>query len=298
MSVRGFLCISIDMKLRKIFNESFLDKLVRDDIFDMAAALAYYTSLSLAPILIFAITFVSFLGAGFKNELILQAQDLVGPNASETIRMIAEGAEQRVHMRNWAGVIGILTLLISAGATFGQLRTSLNRIFDISIEDQKQTDALNFWLSSVGFIKEKIFNMGMVLTFVFISIVSLVVSSFLAFVLHGIILIIGQVVNFLLSILIFTFLFSAIYYLLPQKKLSRKTTVIAGFITSVLFSIGKTAIGLYLGQSAVASAYGAAGSMIVLLMWVYYSSLIIFLSAEISYRVEKVYFDEHRAAVS
>ncbi|WP_413290706.1 YihY/virulence factor BrkB family protein [Bdellovibrio sp. HCB337] len=279
------------MKLKQLFSSDFFDKLSRDDIFDMSAALAYYTALSLAPLLILAITFVGFLGENFKDQLVIQVQDLVGSTASETIKYIAQSAEKRAEIRGWSGIVGVLTLLISAGAIFGQLRTSLNKIFDINIDMQKQADSMSFLMSSVGYIKHKIFSMGMVLTFVFISIVSLVISSFLTILFQGVILVIGQVINFFLSILIFSILFSSIYYFLPQKKLSRKTTLSAGLITAILFSLGKTAIGLYLGQSALASAYGAAGSMIVLLMWVYYSSLIIFLSAEIAYRVEKVFFN-------
>jgi len=276
------------MKLKHFFNDAFMDKLTRDDIFDMSAALAYYTALSLAPLLILAITFIGFLGEGFKAELVEQVQGLVGSTAAETIKMIADSADRREDMRGFAGLVGILTLLISAGAIFGQLRTSLNIVFDMSIEQQKQANKMSFLLSSMGYIKEKLFSMGMVLTFVFISIVSLVVSSFLTVIFQGVVLVIGQVINFVISILIFTLLFSAIYYFLPQKKMGKKMTLIAGFITAILFSIGKLAIGFYLGQSAVASSYGAAGSMIVLLMWVYYSSLIIFLGAEISHQVEEV----------
>lgn len=286
------------MKVKQIFSSDFFDKLGHDDVFDMSAALAYYTALSLAPLLILAITFVGFLGQSFKAELVIQVQELVGDTAAETIKYIAQSAERRSEIRGWSGLIGVLTLLVSAGATFGQLRTSLNKIFDIDIDMQKQADSMSFWISSVDFIKQKIFSMGMVLTFVFISIVSLVISSFLTILFQGLILVIGQVINFLLSILIFTFLFSAIYYFLPQKKLSRRMTISAGLITAILFSIGKTAIGLYLGQSALASAYGAAGSMIVLLMWVYYSSLIIFLSAELAYRVEKVFFNAENTLIT
>ena len=98
--------------------------------------------------------------------------------------------------------------------------------------------------------------------------------------------------TFGISLLIFTVLFSAIYYFLPIKNMLRRMTVIAGFITAVLFSIGKVGISMYLGESAIASSYGAAGSMIVLLMWVYYSSLIIFVSAELSHQIEKVFENE------
>lgn len=278
------------MKFKKLFDQNFFDKLGRDDIINMSASLAYYTALSLAPLLILAVTFVGVIGENFKQQLIVEVQELVGANAAETIKFIVESAEHRQNIRDWSGLFGLATLLVSAAAIFGQLRSSLNKIFDIRPEIQKQADSMSFWLNSVDYLKQKLFSMGMVLTFVFVSIVSLVISSFLTILFQGLILVLGHMINFLLSIFIFTILFSAIYYFLPQRKLSRRTTLSAGLITSILFSIGKVAIGLYLGQSALSSAYGAAGSMIVLLMWVYYSSLIVFVSAEIAYRVEKVFF--------
>jgi len=277
------------MDLKSTFDDAFFEKLSKDDIFTMSAALSYYTALSLAPLLILAISSIELLGADFKTELIRQVQELVGSQAAEAIRMITQSAERRQDVRSLAGFFGLLTLMISAGGIFGQLRTSLNVVFDTTRLQQKQADRMSLWLSSMNYIKAKIFSMGMVLTFVFISIVSLLISSFLTVIFQGVALVVGQVVNFFISLLIFTLLFSAIYYFLPEKKMRKKMSFIAGAITSLLFSIGKFAIGLYLGQSAVGSSYGAAGSMIVLLMWVYFSSLIIFLSAEVSYQMEKVF---------
>jgi membrane protein len=273
-------------KLKGIFDDKFIEKLNKDAIFDLAAALSYYTALSLAPLLILLITFVSFMGDGFKVELISQIQSLVGSQAAQAISLIVENADQRENLRGIAGLFGLLTLLFSAGAIFGQLRTSLDKIFDVEPAKVDPNNAPTFYQSSIDFLKQKVFNMGMVLTFVFISIVSLVVSSVISVWFKGVQMLVGQVVNFAISVFIFTLLFSAIYYFLPQKKMHRELVVRSGLITSILFSIGKSLIGLYLGESAVGSAYGAAGSMVLLLMWVYYSSVIIFLGAEISRRIE------------
>jgi len=215
----------------------------------------------------------------------MEVQNLVGEQASETIRVIAINADRSPEMRGWAGIVGVVTLLVSASAIFGQLRTSLNKVFDVKKEEMKEKDKQSFIADTFGYVKEKVFSMGMVLTFVFISIISLLVSSFLSLFLKGAEGFWFQILNLVVSFAIFTFLFGCIYYFIPVVKVSFKVAAISGVITAVLFSIGKSLIGLYLGQNAVASLYGAAGSFIVLLMWVYYSSVVIFFSAEIAHEL-------------
>lgn len=275
------------MNLKNIFNQGFLNKLLEDDLLDMSSSLSYYTALSLSPLLILLVTFVAFMGDNFKVELVRQIQDLVGSQAAEAIHMITENADRRESLRNLAGLLGLLTLLLSASAIFQKLRKSLNTIFAVEENTNASAEEPSVWQATLGFLQGRIFNMGMVLTFVFISIVSLAISSALSLWLEGAQLIFGQLVNFLISVLIFAILFSSLYYFLPQRRLPRRIALTSGVLTSVFFSIGKSLIGIYLGQSAVASAYGAAGSLVVLLMWVYYSSLIIFLSAEFSYQLHQ-----------
>ena len=272
-------------RVKRLFQQKFIDKLVADDIFDLAASLSYYTALSLAPLLVLLLTFVSLVGNNFKAELLTEVQNLVGEQASETIRAIAINADKSPEMRGWAGLIGVVTLLVSASAIFGQLRTSLNKVFDVPREQLKEKDKQSFWADTFGYIKEKIFSMGMVLTFVFISIISLVVSSVLSLYLEGNEGFLIQALNLLVSFLIFSFLFACIYYFIPVVKVRPKVAAASGMITAIFFSIGKSLIGIYLGQNAVASLYGAAGSFIVLLMWVYYSSVVIFFSAEIAHEL-------------
>ena len=129
----------------------------------------------------------------------------------------------------------------------------------------------------------------MVLTFVFISLLSLLVSSLISLILSGPAAILGQFANLISSFIVFGLLFAGIYYFLPEKRISKRIALVAGAFTSLFFSIGKSLIGFYLGKSAVVSLYGAAGSLIVLLMWVYYSSLIIFLSAEVANELNRVH---------
>lgn len=268
-----------------------ISKVSQDDIFDMAASLAFYTALSLAPLLVLLLTFLSFVGEGFREELLTQIQNLVGSEAAKITRDIAENAGEKTEIRDFAGIAGLVTLLFSAGAIFGDLRVSLNRIFETTKEAPPKKNG-NFLSSSWGFAKAKLFNMGMVLTFVFISIVSLVISSALSLYLHGGEEVFGQILNFIISLLIFWILFSSIFFFLPQTQIKKKVAIVSGLITAILFSIGKSLIGIYLGQSAVASLYGAAGSFIVLLLWVYYSSVVIYFSAELSHEINQEVPDE------
>jgi len=274
------------MKFSSIFNQSFLNKVNNDDIFQMSASLAYYTALSISPLIVLLITFVSFMGAGFKNELVLEIQKLVGPQAAETLNILIKNADTSEGARGLSSIFGFITLLISAGGIFQELRLSLSKIFEAQVPKSATPQGNIVWTTSMYFFKQKVFNMGMVLTFVFILVTSLVISSLISLLLSGTEQLIGQIINFTISTVIFASLFGAIFYFLPEKKTTLRLATISGITTSLLFSLGKTAIGLYLGQSAVASAYGAAGSMILLLMWVYYSAIIIFISAEISHQIE------------
>lgn len=273
-------------KTKKILGKDFLSKLGRDDIFEMSASLAYYTALSLAPLLILMLTFISLIHQEFRNQLLVQIRTLVGSQAGAIIQDIAKNVDDRADLRQWAGLIGFVTLMFSAGAIFGELRASLNKIFEAQSDTKEKSDG-GVIGSSWSFLKSKLFNMGMVLTFVFISIVSLIVSSVISISLKGTEALVGQTINFLVSVFIFAVLFAGIYYFLPQTKVVGKVAFTSGVITALLFSIGKSLIGAYLGQSAVASLYGAAGSFIVLLMWVYYSAAVIFFSAEIAQQINK-----------
>ncbi|MEK2644505.1 YihY/virulence factor BrkB family protein [Bdellovibrio sp. BCCA] len=271
-------------RLKSINYKRLSSKIGEDDILEMSASLAFYTALSLAPLLVLLLTFISLINESFQEQLLLQIQGLIGSEASKLIREIAKNVDKQPKVRDLAGVLGLVTLLLSAGAIFGDLRHSLNRIFQVTLE-QKSEKGGSFVTGVWGFLKEKLFSMGMVLTFVFISIVSLMVSSVLSLYLKGSDQVVGQVVNFIVSLCIFWILFSTIYFFIPQRDVSKKVAATSGLITAILFSIGKTLIGLYLGQSAAASLYGAAGSFIVLLMWVYYSSAIIYFSAELAHEI-------------
>lgn len=277
----------------RLTSQEFFEKLDKDKVFDLSASLAYYTALSIAPLLVLTLMSVALLDVNLKAELIEQVQNLVGGQAADTITVIANNANVAPNIRGWAGIAGLITLFLSAGAIFGQLRMSLNTIFEFT-PDPEETQNLTFFHHSWGYIKQKFFNMGMVLTFVFVSLVSLLVSSLISLILSGRAAVFGQFANLIFSLVVFGLLFSGIYYFLPSKRISKRIALVAGGFTALFFSIGKSLIGFYLGRSAVVSLYGAAGSLIVLLMWVYYSSLIIFISAEVANELNKLHKSRRR----
>jgi membrane protein len=272
------------MNFKNFSWKKLFSKIESDKIFELAAALSYYTVLSLAPFLILTIALSSLVGDSFKTDLIYQIENLIGDQAARTIQGITESAKNTTHIRNWAGFFGISTLFLSAGAIFGQLRRSLNQIFGSQSNGGSNTE--NIVQVSISLVKDKFFNMGIAFVFMMICITSLIISSIISlYVKINPQYFITQVLSFLFSILIFSGLFIVIYTFLPNRRLPKKVTVITGIITAILFCIGNSLIGIYLAKSALASSYGAAGSLILLLVWAYYSSIIIFMSAEISAQI-------------
>ncbi len=244
----------------------------KHDLMTLSAALAFYTALSIAPLLIILLAVVGLLGENSQNDLIRQIEDLIGQQAASAISAIIQSANDRPNQNGLAGVGGGIFLLFSASGVFAQLQASLNVIW----ETQNEV-SLTAW----SWIRKRLFSMGMVLTLGFLAMVSLIVSAVLGFLFSQ------QGSNWrlaheVISILIFAFLFSSVFKYLPDRPLSWRHALVGGFSTALLFVFGKSLIGIYLAQSAVGSAYGAAGSLIVFLAWIYYSSIIIFTGAEIT----------------
>jgi membrane protein len=178
-----------------------------------------------------------------------------------------------------ATVLSVVTLLLGASGVFGQLQDALNTIWEVKPKPNQ-----GIW----GFIRTRFLSFAMVLGIGFLLLVSLLLSSALAFMgsfldrmpeqLHFL----AQALNFVFSTAVITLLFALMFKLLPDVKMAWRDVWLGAFVTAVLFSIGKILIGLYLGHSAMASSYGVAGSFVVLLVWVYYSAQILFFGAELT----------------
>jgi len=241
------------------------------------AALAYYTLFSMAPILVLVIAIA---GAIFgveaaQGEIFEQLTDLLGPSAAQAIKMLLAGA-RNPQTGLIATVIATLLLFVGATSVFAELKQSLDEIWHVHSKTNTGVFAA---------LRTRLLSFGLVLVLAFLLLVSLVVSAGLAILerywggLWGEALIVNALAN-LFSFCVIASLFAVIYKMLPQISLSWRDVWIGALGTAALFTLGKYLIGAYLGNSSVASSYGAAGSIIALLLWVYYSAQIFFLGAE------------------
>ncbi|MEL6453537.1 MAG: YihY/virulence factor BrkB family protein [Cyanobacteria bacterium J06623_5] len=250
----------------------------RDKVSRLAAALAYYTTFSLAPILVIVIAVASSLfdQAMVQARIIEQMQGLLGENAAELVReMLANRSQNSGEL--WPTLIGIGLLIVGASGLFIQLQDALNTVWNVV---PKKGGGL--W----NLIRNRLLSFGMVLVIGFLLLVSLMLSAGISAIgsVFGGFLVnweVGlQLLNALISFGVVTLLFALIYKILPDVTIAWSDVWVGSAITSLLFTIGKFLIGLYLGNSGVASAYGAAGSFVVLLLWIYYSAQILLFGAE------------------
>jgi membrane protein len=249
-----------------------------DKPFELAAALAYYTLFSLAPLLLIAITIagVVFGREVTERQLMTTFGGLVGPQGAEAIQGLLHSASQP-QSGLLGTLLGIVTLLIGAGGVVGQLQDSLNTIWGVAPKPGR---------GLLGMVQDRFVSLGMVLGVGFLLLVSLVVSTVLSAAIHflsgalpggeGL----WHVVELVVSFGFVTLLFALIYKVLPAVEIAWRDVWVGAGMTAVLFTVGKFLLGLYLGQSGVTSAYGAAGSLVLVLVWVYYSGLIFFFGAE------------------
>jgi membrane protein len=250
-----------------------------DNVPHLGAALSYYTLFSLAPILIVAIAMAGlvFGAEAVRGEVVSQIEALVGHDGAVAVQAMLEGAA-RPSSSIPATIIGIVTFFLGATSAFLELQTALNAIWRVK---PKQ---------SSGFLRalflDRVISFGLVLGVGFLLLTSLLVSAGLA-ALHTYMgetfpggAVIWEGANVIVTLGVISVLFAMIYRVLPDVELAWRDVWVGGLVTAGLFTIGKFLIGLYLGTSALASSYGAAGSVIVLLVWVYYSAQIVLLGAE------------------
>ena len=247
----------------------------------MGAALAYYTIFSIAPLLVIAIAVAGFFfGAdAARGEIFGQLRGLIGDEGASAIQGVVKSAGQTGH-GTFAAIAGVVTLLLGATTVFGELQSDLDRIWDSPKPKQA-----GLW----GMLRGRVLSFGMVLGIGFLLLVSLVLSAALSALGHfwsgwfpGWELLL-QAINFVVGFAAVTGLFAMIYKLLPRCDIGWKDVWIGSMVTSLLFSVGKLLIGLYLGKSSVASSFGAAGSLVIVLLWVYYSAQIFLLGAEFTW---------------
>ena len=270
--MKSFTNQSFDL-IRQTFVDWNEDKVPR-----LGAALAFYTALSIAPLLVLSLRVAAFAFGddAARGEIQHQFESMIGKEGSEAVEAMLQNANEPEN-GTMATIFSFVTLLFGASGVFGQLQDSLNTIWEV-----KPKPGRGIW----GFLRDRFLSIAMVMGVAFLLLVSLVISASLSF--AGSYAMqwprelsrLGQIVNIAVSLAVFTGIFAMMFKYLPDVKIAWKDVWLGAFITAILFTIGKFAIDLYIGRSAMASAFGVAGSLIVLLVWVYYSAQIMFFGAE------------------
>jgi membrane protein len=253
-----------------------------DNCLRLAASLAFYTALSLAPLVLLIVGLAGLVVARQQvaNQLAAQLEGLMGPAGRELVNSILTTTTPQGG--TWATVVGLVTLFIGATAVFGELQATLNLVWEV-----QPAPTGGGWAGIWALLKERLFSLALVFALAFLLLVSLVISAALA---SAAALfqgpeqtLLSRLLELAVSLLVLTFMFALLFRYVPDAEVRWRDVWPGGVVTAVLFTLGKTAIGYYLGQASVGSAYGAAGSMVVLLVWVYYSALIVFFGAEFTH---------------
>ncbi len=271
----------MDIKgLTSLFSKSF-DDWSRHNAPRMGAALAFYTVASISPlvILVLGIASLVFNKNAAEAHLLDEVQSLVGPQAKESVQTILIHSH-RTSSGVLSTIVGVIVLFLGASGVFQELRQGLNNIWE---SEAKLVSGI--W----GMLRERVLSFGMVLSLGFVLIVSLVVSAALAAVgtyFSGLLPVppfVLEIINFVVSFVGIAFLFACILKYVPAAPVAWRDVRVGAIVTAFLFVLGKWALGIYLGKSSPGSTFGAAGSLVVLVSWVYYSAQIFYFGAEFTH---------------
>jgi membrane protein len=263
-----------------------------DNAIKLSASLSYYTIFALPPLIIVIISLcgIFFGKEAVRGEIFGQINHLVGNEAALEIQNIIKNV--KLHNDNFfAATIGVITLLLGASGVFGEIQSSINYIWGLKAKPKRGV---------FKFLKNRLMSFSMIGAMGFLFLVSLIINSLMdvlrdkltaAFIEIAVDLL--YIVNLALVFTIITALFCVIFRSLPDGKVSFKDTMVGSSVTATLFMIGKFAIGFYLGHSKVATTYGAAGSVVLILVWVYYSAIILYFGAEFT----KIYTRMHHRRI-
>jgi membrane protein len=250
---------------------------VEDEATRLAASLALYTLLSIAPLLVIAVAVagMAFGADAARGQINQELSRVVGPQAGQAI----EGLIANAHAPGAglvSSIVGIIVLLFGASGVFGELQSALNRIWNVKPRPGRGLK---------GLLRDRFFSFAMVMGVAFLLLVSLVISAALTTIIghfRGLIPVpvLWQVFNLSVTLGITAVLFALIFKVVPDVKIAWRDVWVGGLVTAVAFSIGKVLLAWYVGRSATVSPFGAAGSLVALIVWVYYSAQILFLGAE------------------
>jgi membrane protein len=261
----------------------------------MGAALAYYTMFSIAPLLLIVISIAGLLFGvdAARGEIVGELRGLMGPQGAQAVQSLLESVSRPAESVT-ATIIGAVLLLLGATTVFGELQNALDRIWRAPARDRG-----NIWT----LLRARLLSFGMILGIGFLLMVSLVASAALAALsrLWGPLFanwaVLASVINLAVSFLFTTIVFAMIFKIMPRAKVAWADVWIGAVVTALLFTIGKYLIGLYIGTSGVTSGFGAAGSLVVVLVWVYYSAQIFLMGAEFTWAYASTFGSRKASAI-
>ncbi|MBV6849747.1 YihY/virulence factor BrkB family protein [Xanthomonas campestris pv. heliotropii] len=259
-------------RLQRSVPMALLNRFIEIDVMTQAASLSFYALLSLAPLLVLLLWLTASLYPPAQEALVQQIGQLAGSSAAEVAQTIIRNATDQPGVGSLAGVWSTLLLFIGATAVFAQLQNALNLIFRT---DKQRLDGLMAWL------QKRVFSFGVILALGFLLIVSMIATTALQVVfarLPSVLPAVGYVTTLALYSLAFAFL----YRYLPDRTVDWRQAFLGGVITAVLFALGRYAIGVYIATAAPGSAYGSMGTLVILLVWMYYASVVFFVGALIT----------------
>lgn len=246
---------------------------LRDDkVMVLSAAVAFYATLSFAPLLILLMWAAGFMGEAAQDELTRRVVRLMGDEAGRAVQLVLNASEGRPRAGTLPGVVSIGLLVFAATSVFVQVQKALNQIWDVQPRRRRALWAV---------LRKRLLSLLVIVLVAALLIASMLFGTVLSAV--GALSDDGkllQAANFLVSVVLFTLIFAVVYWILPDARVPWRVTWTGAFATGVLITLGKTLTSMYMGYSSMASRYGAAGSIIVLLVWIYYSAIIFFLGAE------------------
>lgn len=265
---------------KKAFFKKLIDKFSKDGTTTLAASLAYYSALSVAPILLLFVAISSKLNFGVTQVFLKRAKETLGTEAAKIIENIIQHSKEETDFASFASWISIFALLLSASLVFSQIQMALNKIF----KEKNPTKKLpsSNWGILFNFLKKKFFYSISVLAFIILLIATISTSSLIFKYIQNENIVPAFITSIVSSIFIYTSIFTFMYRYIPKSKRAWKFSFYGGILTAIFFVLGTQIISIYLGNSEIGLAFGASGSLLIFLVWVYYSSITILVGAQVS----------------
>jgi membrane protein len=256
-------------RLQDTLPAALVRRFFETDLLTHAAALSFYTLLSLAPLLVLLLWITASLYPSAQEALMGQVGELAGHEARAIADTVIANAQQRPDIGSLAGIWSTALLFIGATAVFARLQAALNLIFQ---SDSKQLAGIGAW------IRKRVFSFGVVFALGFLLLVSMTLTTLLQVLFARLPAILPAVGN-LSSLALYATAFAFLYHYLPDRRVRWRQALLGGVVTAGLFVLGRWAIGLYLAQAAPGSAYGSMGTLVLLLVWMYYAAAVFFIGA-------------------